>query len=176
MPQMSAYPPTQDVMPQAAGPQAPAMPQAPMAGPQGAPQEAPQGDPAALRMMNPIMQAMQLIGITIQSAKQSGVPNAQRMSTAFSGLLKEMATPSLQRGSFNAQAPAAPGAPQPAPAAPQAPAPVAQAPAPQPQAAPVPAPAAPKPMTQTPMGAGKNIKPFGQSQGQRPVSKQPVIL
>ena len=170
MPQMSAYPPTQDVMPQAAGPQAPApaMPQAPMAGPQG--------DPAALRMMNPIMQAMQLIGITIQSAKQSGVPNAQKMSTAFSGLLKEMATPSLQRGSFNAQAPAAPGAPQPAPAPAQAPAPVAQAPAPAPQAAPMPAPAAPKPIAQTPMGASKNIKPFGQSSGQRPVSKQPVIL
>ena len=157
MPNMSAYPPIQDVMPGAG-----AQPQAP----QGQNKE----QQAALLMQSPIVNALKVLGISIQGAVRNGNPNAQAMSSNFSGLLQSFAQPSLDKGAAMGQQ--APAAPQAAPAQPQAAPPIPQAaPAPAPQAASAPAPVA------QPQGMQKGLRPFGApTAGQRPVSKQPVII
>jgi hypothetical protein len=159
MPIMSAYPPTQDVMPGAAG----AAP-APMQG------GVPKATTAAEIGTNPLIQSLRIIGAGIQSAQVQKNPQAAAMATAFSGLLQAMS-------GQGAQAPAAPqAAPVQPPAAPMPQATPTPAPAPAPAPAAQPAPAMGQ-MPQRPMGQAPGARPFGAPQaGQRPVSKQPVII
>jgi len=159
MPQYSSYPPVSSI---------------PGMGGGGSTQQAPAANGAQM-LASPIINALKVLGISIQGAQQAGNPNAPAMGQAFSGLLQSMAAPSLQRGA-QMQGPAPQQPPAPAPqAAPAAPAPQAAPPVtPAPQ--PAPAPMGQPPMGQRGMNQQANLRPFGQTPGQRPVSKQPVIL
>jgi len=166
------YPNVQDI-PEVQGMQAPV-------GPQSA-QQAPVS--GAQQLMNPIIGAMKVIGASIKAQQAKGNPNAAGMSQAFSGLLQNM---SGQVAGANTPEVATPQAVPPAPVQQQAPqAPVGQAPqSVAPQAAPqvqgqLPQAAAqnrPAPGTQPTTRPLNNARPFGQSPGQRPISKQPVLI
>lgn len=130
--------------------------------------------------MNPILQALKIIGSSINAGKQRGNPQAGAQSQAFSGLLQSMASPELSQGQAQPQS-TAPGVP----ATPATPQPGAQTAMPvQPQAQPVqPAPAAGGGQAPAP-AARPNIPrrplnpatPFGQQAGARPMSKQPINI
>jgi len=168
MPAYSAYPPTSSI-PGMGGP---------------ADQAAPQAQSGAEKMTNPFFQALKIIGIGIKTAQSAGNPNAPQMGTAFSSLLQSMSHPSVAQAGQPGQGQPAP-MPGPAPQAGPPPAPAAPVvpPAPGPSAGP-PAPAAAPPMPQpgaftgqTPLGQRPGQRMFGApGAGQRPVSKQPVIL
>jgi hypothetical protein len=120
-----------------------------------------------MQKMNPIIQGLQAIGLSIQHASAQKKPNAGAMAQAFTQLLQAMVG-----GGNGAQT----GVPQMSAAAPQQTAPTAP---------PAPAqPPAPPPVADVQQAAqfpgqqmvNKNQRMFGQQAGQRPVSKQPVII
>ena len=131
----------------------------------------------AQMLVNPIVQSLKMIGSAIHAQAKKGAPQAQQQSAAFSNLLKSMVM--KQPGQEQPQQQAAPGMQQPAPiqppaaaipTTPQGPTPSAEAQqqGQQPQQGPS---SMPQQQQQRP-----GVIPFGQRPGQRPVSKQPVII
>jgi|WetSurMetagenome_2_1015567.scaffolds.fasta_scaffold52655_3 hypothetical protein len=161
----SPYPATQNI-PEVAGQNAQAAQSVQLSGNQGTNQA-----------MNPVLQALKIIGSSINAGQQKGNPRAGAQAQAFSGLLQSMASPELSQGQEQA-----PAQPQQAQAQPQA-APVAPA---QPAAGPAPAPAQPgqKEAGQAPAARpsiprrplGQQGAPFGQRPGARAVSQQPINI
>lgn len=138
---------------------------------------------------NPVITSLKTLAAATQSVIQSGDPRGTGMRDGLVMMINSMQGAAAQTPLMGkAPGAPAPAAPMPAPApAPMAAAP-APAPAPAPMAAPAPAPkpmapavGAPKPVaaptaTQRPVGQGQGQVPYGQAKGQRPVSKQPVLI
>jgi hypothetical protein len=129
------------------------------------------GNQGVNNAMNPVLQALKIIGSSINAGKQRGNPRAGAQSQAFSGLLQSMASPELsqvqQSQASEVPAPPPPNAQRPA-AAPVQPQEqniqTKQIPA---------APAARPSIPRRPLNPGT---PFGQQAGARPMSKQPINI